>query len=168
MPRLCRPALVCGVLVLALGGCAREPEPGPPAVAPPDSVVVPAPDPFPAFARRAAAIEIALDDYRRAEGTGPDGSPFTAYLDGESVRLIEETQEAGATVVTYFEDGFPFYIVEEAGAVRTRVAFGPEGAVVAAERTVNGEHRNVPTAEVEVLWSRALALVARIPPPEPL
>lgn len=181
MPKPCRSAFVCGVLVLllALGGCTPEPEPKPSpdslSVAPPDSVVAPAPDPFPAFARRATAIEIALDDYRRAEGTwqaGGAASTFTAYLDGESVRMIEEERRDEAfglvTTVTYFEDGLPFYVVEDADLMRTRVAFGPDGTVVATERLEDGERGEISPAEAGALWAHALALAAQIPPPAPL
>lgn len=180
MPR--RPALISGVLALllaALGACTREPEPEPApgpdstAVAPPDAAE--APGPFPEFARRATAVELALDDYRRAEGTWQTtgaASTFTAYLDGADLRLIEEErsdEEAGeARTVFYFDGGFPFYIVEDAGPVRTRVAFGPEGEVVAAERTASGETAEVPTAEIAALWRHALALRSETPAPDPL
>ncbi len=165
------------LLVLVLAACAREPE-APSAgtdslAAAPDSTE--ASDPFPDFARRATAVELALDGYRRAGGTwraAGAASTFTAYLDGTGLRLIEEERtddEAGAVAaVYYFEGGFPFYVVENAGPVRTRVAFGPEGEVVAAERVEGGETKAVPTAEVAALWRHALALRSETPTPEPL
>lgn len=164
------------VLLLVIAGCARETEPPPGAdslAVAPDSTE--APDPFPAFARRATAVELGLDGYRRAEGAWQSGgaaSTFTAYLDGAALRLIEEERtddEAGSVAaVYYFEGGFPFYVVEDAGPVRTRVAFGPEGEVVAAERVEDGEAEEVPTAEVAALWRHALALRSETPAPDPL
>lgn len=176
----CRSALLALALLAALGGCAEEPTPGAAdSPAAPDSAgatdSVGAPDPFPAFARRATAIELGLDGYRRAEGAwrGPGAaSSFTAFLDGADLRLIEEerTDEAAGEIaaVYYFEGGFPFYLVEDAGPVRTRVAFGPEGEVIAAERAEGGARRDVPTAEIAALWRHALALRSETPPPEPL
>ena len=171
-----RAALVL-LLALVLAACAREPDA--PAAGTDSLAVAPdsteAPDPFPEFARRATAVELALDDYRRAEGTwqtGDAASTFTAYLDGADLRLIEEERtddDAGdVAAVYYFDGGFPFYVVEDAGPARTRVAFGPEGGVVAAERIEDGGAKAVPTAEVAALWRHALALRSETPAPEPL
>lgn len=171
-----RAALVL-LLALVLAACAREPDA--PAAGVDSLAVAPgsteAPDPFPEFARRATAVELGLDGYHRVEGTwqaAGAASTFTAYLDGADLRLIEEERaddEAGAVAaVYYFDGGFPFYVVEDAGPVRTRVAFGPEGGVVAAERTGGGETEAVPTAEVAALWRHALALRSETPAPEPL
>ncbi len=179
-----RAALVL-LLALGLAACGRAPEPSPTvagdtlAIVPSDSAAVAAADdPFPAFARRATALELGLDGYRKVKGTweaGETAARFTAHFDADTLRFIEAAMDRGdygeATAVYYFADGAPFYIVQdeqrtrldprEAGqrdTIQTRAAFAPDGAVVAGEQVVNGEVRDAPLIEIEGLWNHARAL----------
>ena len=176
-------------LLLALGLAACAPEPTPDADAPPaetltpadSATTAPAPDLFPPFARRATAVELGLDAYREVDGTwqaGDTEARFTAYFDADSLRLIEAIVDRGdygdATSAYYFERGQPFYVVQDEqrtrldprengrrDTVQTRVAFGPDGAVVAAEQIVNGAVQAAPPIEVEGVWNHARALAVR-------
>ena len=174
-------------LASSLAACGGASEPPPTgetdalAVAPADSAVQDTPDPFPDFARRATAIELALDDYRDVEGTweaGDTSSRFTAHFDADTLRFAEATMSRGeygdATAVYYFADGAPFYIVQDEQRVRldprepgrrdtiqTRAAFAADGSVVAAEQIVNGEVREAPPVEIEGLRNHAQAVAER-------
>ncbi|MEP0547166.1 MAG: hypothetical protein ABJF88_09545 [Rhodothermales bacterium] len=150
----------------------------------PDSAdAPPAPpiNPFAEPARRALRIELGLDDYRTVDGTwagGDASSTFTAYFAGDTLRFIEERLSAGAygseSNVYYFADGVPFYAVQDAvqvrpgldGAarrdtVRLRVALTPEGDLLAAEGTVNGERESVDRVLADGVRQHAEALRAR-------
>lgn len=175
---------IAAVLVGTFVACGQEPASPPSEVdtlrtVPDDSVAAtPTPDPFPAFARRATAIELGLDAYREVDGmwvAGDASSTYSAYFEADSLRLIEESISMGdygdATAVYYFDVGTPFYIVQDevrtrldpgaaglSDTLQTRVAFGPEGGLVATERIVNGTLGEAPPVEVEGLWNHAVAL----------
>lgn len=187
-----RSACASSVLVVLLaGGCAREPEPPAPGATPPSSALdtlaaTPVPEapvnPFAEPARRALRIELALDDYRTVEGTwtaGDASSSYTAYLDGDSLRFIEERLNMGEygdeTNVYYFADGALFYAVQDgvrvrldaAAAVRRdtvqlRIALAPDGTVLATEGTVNGESEVVDRVLIEGVRRHAEALRDRL------
>lgn len=184
-------SVLVGVVTLALlfGGCAREPErpeasPADTMPAAPDSLAVepePPVNPFAEPARRALRIELGLDDYQTVDGTwaaGDASSTFTAYFAGDTLRLIGEELRAGdygtETSAYYFADGALFYAVQdavrlrlgaEAGAepdtLRLRVALTPDGDLLAAEGTVNGEPEPVDRVHVEGVRRHAEALRER-------
>jgi hypothetical protein len=160
---------------VALAGCTPEPEPPdssppPDATTAADSVEAAAPpaNPFAEPARRALRIELRLDAYRAIAGAwagGDASSEFMAYFDGDTLRLIEEALDFGeygaAHATYYFDGGALFYVVEDetrarltpgapgADTLRTRVAFGPDGAIEQSEQVENGVVVPLPEVEAE-------------------
>lgn len=183
--------LVLTGIGLLLGGCGQEPErpDAPPdsaataGVTAPDSLADAPPaspvNPFAEPARRALRIELGLDDYRTVDGTwaaGDASSTFTAHFAGDTLRFIEEALRAGEygteSNVYYFADGTLFYAVQDAvqvrpelaarqDTVRLRVALTPEGDLLAAEGTVNGEPEPVDRVLVDGVRQHAEALRER-------
>jgi hypothetical protein len=151
----------------------------------PDSLAnaAPAPpvNPFAEPARRALRIELGLDDYRTVDGTwaaGDAASTFTAHFAGDTLQFIEEALNAGEyeteSNVYYFAEGALFYAVQDAvqarpgpdGAarrdtVRLRIALTPDGNLLAAEGTVNGEPEPVDRVLVDGVRQHAEALRER-------
>lgn len=161
---------------LVLAGCGREPETATESATVPDTTVVadsveavePPANPFAEPARRALRIELALDDYRAIAGAWAAGdatSEFMAYFEGDTLRLIEEELDFGeygaAHATYYFDDDGLFYVVEDEArtrlapdapgtdSLRTRVWFGPDGAIDQTEQIENGEAVPLPEVEAE-------------------
>lgn len=190
MSRWCPAFAGALLLALLLGGCAREPEPPPTSLdaTPPDApdslaaAPEPAVNPFAEPARRALHIELGLDDYRSVDGTWAEGdasSTFTAYFAGDTLQFIEERLNASEygdeTSVYYFADDALFYAVQDAVRVRLgtddaerrdtvqlRVALAPNGDLLAAEGTVNGEAEPLDRELVEGVRRHAEALRSQL------
>ncbi len=147
-----------------------------------EAAPAPAVNPFAEPARRALRIELGLDDYRTVEGTwaaGDAASTFTAYFAGDTLRFIEERLSASEygseSNVYYFADDALFYAVQDAvqvqpgpddasgdaarrDTVRLRVALTPDGGLLAAEGTVNGEPEPVDRVLIDGVRRHAEAL----------
>ena len=105
-----------------------------------------------------AKVEARLSGYDSIRGRGKSGDlvyAFSAYFDGESLRLIREYQDSGAYghsdndyyfvdgALTYYVQGQISRVLNPAGpptsdAIVVRLYFDPEGRLDHAEKTLNG------------------------------
>jgi len=173
-----------GMVLLVLLGCSREsPQPQPPAPVAPVSA---APVTLEQARTRAQDIDKRRAGWRSLPGTlqaSDATSRFVALYDSGVLRMIEERSELGpqgsGTARYYLDTTATLFlydardersVVDPAGAhsrevVEVRMAFEPDGRMVASQKSVDGRMQPVQKEEIDAVVQHLQALRQAAPRP---